>query len=303
VSEVSDIGLRSLLAAAGATGELTVLADGPEATVVRSGEVVAKVHAPGYDAQVLASRTELVAALPALFVTPLVVDSGPSRYVAEHGERRVTLWPAGRPVDPDLPESAPWVAAARLIAGVHRTPVPSGTVGMGGPGRSRRALQRLADAPVGPRHQADADAVRRAWVALPDWVTTPGIEAPPEYPRGLTHGDWHLGQLVETDAGWRLIDPDDVGVGPMVWDLARPAAWYALGMFTREEFGAFCTAYGEAGGPAIPDPADPWRVLDVPARALTVQAAAIAVAKAATEPRDLDDLEARLVDSCRRQVG
>ncbi|MGW2025334.1 hypothetical protein [Streptomyces decoyicus] len=48
---------------------------------------------------------------------------------------------------------------------------------------------------------------------------------------------------------------------------------------------------------------DPWPDLEVPARSLTVQTAALAVAKAATAARPLDGIEAAVVDACARMTS
>ncbi|MFE0097047.1 aminoglycoside phosphotransferase family protein, partial [Streptomyces sp. NPDC059015] len=60
-------------------------------------------------------------------------------------------------------------------------------------------------------------------------------------------------------------------------------------------------AHRAAGAPAAgPGGADPWPPLDVPARAVTVQAAALAVARSTAEGRDLDDVERAMTDACAR---
>ena len=119
----------------------------------------------------------------------------------------------------------------------------------------------------------------------------------------LCHGDLHLGQLVRhpaPDGPWCLIDVDDLGGGEPAWDLARPAAWYACGLLSPEDWDLFLAAYRTGGGPAVPADGDPWPALDVPARALTVQTAARAVAKAIDAGRPLDDVERAVVDACDR---
>ncbi|MGW2221786.1 phosphotransferase, partial [Nonomuraea sp. NPDC001684] len=116
-----------------------------------------------------------------------------------------------------------------------------------------------------------------------------------------THGDWHLGQLVCRDR-WLLIDVDDLGVGDPAWDLARPAAWYAAGLLEPAVWERFLGAYLASGGPALGQGDDPWQRLDLPARALTVQLAAVAVLNAEREKRELDEVEHALIESCSRIV-
>ncbi|GAA3023506.1 hypothetical protein GCM10010448_01580 [Streptomyces glomeratus] len=128
-------------------------------------------------------------------------------------------------------------------------------------------------------------------------------ETPAPPARTLCHGDLHLGQLVRrpSDTGrWLLIDVDDLGVGDPAWDLARPAAWYACGLLPPDEWSRFLAAYREEGGPAVPSTGDPWPALDVPARALTVQTAALAIAKSTAGARPLDEVEQAVVDACAR---
>ncbi|QUI35733.1 aminoglycoside phosphotransferase family protein [Streptomyces alfalfae] len=272
-----------------------VLADRDDAQVVRHADVVAKAHAPGTGRRDLTVRLAVAARLPELLLPPL--REAPT---ALHG-RLITFWPHGVPVDRGDPDAAPWEAAATLLAGLHATDpaaLPQPLPQMRGPAKAARALARLRAA--GP-HPA-APPVLRAWAALPDWARG---EAPaPAGRRGLCHGDLHLGQLVRAEGrGWRLIDVDDLGTGDPAWDLARPAAWYACGLLSPEEWTRFLDAYRRAGGPALPAVgADPWPVLDVPARALTAQTAALAVAKAVAAGRPLDEIEQALVDACGRMA-
>ncbi|MFD0477470.1 phosphotransferase family protein [Nonomuraea thailandensis] len=152
--------------------------------------------------------------------------------------------------------------------------------------RAARAVGRMTgDGPV-------EQLVRRAFKELPE---------PPPLPGLLTHGDWHLGQLVHRDR-WLLIDVDDLGVGDPAWDLARPAAWYAAGLLEPDVWERFLGAYLASGGPALGQGDDPWARLDVPARALTVQLAAVAVVNADGEGRELDEVEHSLIESCNRIV-
>lgn len=272
----------------GATG---ALADRPDGTVVRHADTVAKAHAPDTDAGELARRLTISAGLPDVFLPSL----GPAP--ADLHGRLVTFWPYGSPVDPDDPDAAPWEAVGTLLALLHRAPLPEAAPKMRGPLKAARAvagLRAVADHPA-------AAPVLRAWAALPAWARA---EAPMPRPAALCHGDLHLGQLVRLPEGpWRLIDIDDLGAGAPAWDLARPAAWFACGLLPGEEWTRFLDAYRAAGGTAFGPGDDPWTVLDVPARALTVQTAARTVTKAVTEGRDLDELDRAVVDACRRMAA
>ncbi|MFJ8001615.1 phosphotransferase family protein [Streptomyces sp. NPDC096310] len=290
----------------------TVLADRPDGTVVRHGRAVAKAHADGTDPAGHRARLAVAAhpRLAGILLPPLLTPT------EEVYGRPVTAWPYGDPVDPVDPDAAPWEQAGTLIARLHRVPpaaltgpppapptgpVPGGLPAMRGPAKAARALARLSAA--GP-HPA-AVPVRRAWERLPAWARG---EAPQPGPYALCHGDLHLGQLVRhpaPDGPWVLIDVDDLGLGAPAWDLARPAAWYATGLLPPEPWQRFLGAYRAARGPAVPaDPAaDPWPYLDVAARALTVQTAALAVVKSLAEDRELDEVELLTIDACDRIAG
>ncbi|QUC60705.1 aminoglycoside phosphotransferase family protein [Streptomyces sp. A2-16] len=271
----------------------STLADRPDATVVRHAGVVAKAHAPGTAPEDLAPRLAAAAHLPGILLDPRSQNP-----VDVHG-RLVTFWPYGEPVDPENPDAAPWEAAATLLARLHRTPAPPGLPAMRGPVKAALAVGRLLEV-ARRRQRPDVGAVLRAWFTLPPWSRA---ETPMPDTTTLCHGDLHLGQLVRhpvPDGPWRLIDVDDLGVGEPAWDLARPAAWYACGLLSPEDWSRFLGAYREAGGPAVPVEGDPWPALDVPARALTVQTAARAIAKAIEADRALDDVEQAVVDACER---
>ncbi|MFG3285705.1 phosphotransferase family protein [Streptomyces sp. NPDC048111] len=215
--------------------------------------------------------------------------------------RPVTLWPYGVPIDPHDPDAAPWEAAAGLLARLHRVPpavLPGPLPPARGPEKAARAIRRMraCAADTDPA----AEPVLGAWAQLPGWARG---EAPAPGPARLCHGDFHLGQLVRHPAragAWTLIDIDDLGLGVAAWDLARPAAWFAAGLLAPDTWARFLAAYRAEGGPAVPADGDPWPQLDVPARALTVQTAALALAKCAEQGRAPDEAERMMLDSCAR---
>ncbi|TDE55763.1 aminoglycoside phosphotransferase family protein [Nonomuraea mesophila] len=276
--------LAGVAAAYGGTGTPELHPTRTDVMVLRRGEVVVKAHSARDEAEALRPRVRAAAsaALSGVMLAPLEPE------VLTVAGRAVTVWPAGRPVAHDDPDSAPWEEGARLLARLHAVPltlVPA-LPGAGGPARAARAVERMSgDGPV-------EQLVRRTFKELPETDPQPGL---------LTHGDWHLGQLVHR-GGWLLIDVDDLGVGDPAWDLARPAAWYAAGLLDPDVWARFLGAYQASGGPALGQGDDPWQRLDVPARALTVQLAAVAVVNAERENRELDEVEYSLVEACNRIV-
>ncbi|MFE3451913.1 phosphotransferase [Nonomuraea sp. NPDC059194] len=256
-----------------------------DVVVVRRGEVVVKAHSARDEQAPL--RLRLKASASAAMTGVLLPPLHPE--VQTVCGRSVTVWPAGTPVAPDDPDGAPWEEGARLLARLHAVPqtaVPP-LPEAGGPERMARAVMSM------PGDGAAQRLVRQAFAALPE---------PEPVPRLLTHGDWHLGQLVQRSDRWLLIDVDDLGIGDPAWDLARPAAWFAAGLLDPQIWGRFLNAYLASGGPAL-DPQDPWARLDIPARAVTVQIAAVAVGHAHRENRELDEVEQSLIQSCGRIVG
>ncbi|MBI0295014.1 phosphotransferase [Streptomyces sp. PRKS01-29] len=294
-----------------ATAEVTVLADRPDATVVRCGHVVAKAHPPGTDPAELAVRVGVAAHPRCAGILLPPVDG----MAALPDGRQVTLWPYGEPVAPEAPDAAPWVEAGKLLARLHAVPVaelPGPLPAMRGPVKAARAIARLRAAAL-PDGVATR-AVLRAWAGLPGWARGVGRAGrgdrmdrmdrgdctDQQGARALCHGDLHLGQLIRHRAtDWRLIDIDDLGLGDPAWDLARPAAWYAAGLLAPEDWERFLGAYRAAGGSAAGQ-RDPWPRLDVPARALTVQTAALALVKAAAAGRALDEAEEAMVEASVR---
>ncbi|MER7624122.1 aminoglycoside phosphotransferase family protein [Streptomyces sp. NPDC126503] len=296
-----------------AGGLLRVLADRADGTVVRHGALVAKAHAPDTDPEGHRARMALAAhpSVAGVFLPPLPAplpppagcrDAGNDGSAAEVDGRPVTVWPYGPPVDPEDPDAAPWEEAARLLALLHRTPppeaLPAPLPAMRAPVKAALAVDRMRG--TAPDHPAAATVLRA-------WRTVPGARLrPAPGDRFLCHGDFHLGQLVRdardpVHRPWRLIDVDDAGLGDPAWDLARPAAWFAAGLLPSGVWSRFLGAYREAGGPAVG--ADPWDRLDVPARALTVQTAALALTKSSAEGRPLDEVEEVMIDTCARIAG
>ncbi|MGI5351162.1 phosphotransferase family protein [Streptomyces sp. CA-250714] len=304
---------RALGVLAGApAGNGELIAERPDTTVVRAGDLIAKAHAPDTEAARLDVRVRVAAA--ATYQGVLLPPASDGGTVPLPDGRVGSIWPYGAPVDPSDAAAAPWEAAGELLARLHTAPLPPpaqlpGPVPpMRGPAKARRALKRMRGAPRGA-HAAAADVVERAWAVLPPWCRD---EEPPPDAHTLCHGDFHLGQLVRhppPDGPWQLIDVDDLGLGDPAWDLARPACWYAAGLLQPAAWGRFFGAYtrrvraaGPRAGSALDGLAgpDPWAYLDAPARALTVQSAALGVAKARTEGRSLDEAEEACLAACAR---
>lgn len=245
------------------------------AEIVVDGNVVHKLHRAGTDPRLLAQRLRIAHRSEAL-LSPLTV-------VPEAvGLRWQTHWPRVETVVPD-PECAPWVDAGALLAALHTETMTNDIPAHGWPQRLRRAVDNVRGTP-GP--------VRDAAAALPDVVWRGGS---PRRPLTLVHGDWHLGQLGRRGptGRWQLIDIDDVGAGDPIWDLGRPAGFWAAGLIPDDDWTAFLEAY-RAKGPALPT-GDPWPLLEPFARAAVVHAAASGLTHG-----DNDDAQQLLIDACER---
>lgn len=203
------------------------------AKILVEDDVVTKFHRVGTDAALLQRRLDAIAGAP--FVQPL----GPVLTQEVAGVPRcVTRWPRVRTADPDDP---PWADAGALLAELHRLPVPPGLPKPTWPDRVVRARQRT----LIPLLQSLGDDLAAAASNRPQGET-------------LIHGDWHLGQLGRMDDRWLLLDIDDLAVGDPLWDLARPAGFWAAGLLDDAAWHALAVAYRL-------DP-DPWPRLDLPAR-------------------------------------
>jgi len=248
------------------------------AAIVVDGDVVHKLHRLGTDPQALGKRLR-IAAQSGTLLSPISVV--PERV----GIRWQTNWPVVETVVAE-PDRAPWAAAGRLLADLHREPVPARVPVQGWPQRLGRAVNNLT---------GSSAAMRRAAAALPDDVWRAGS---PDRPATLVHGDWHLGQLGRRTSGepWVLIDVDDVGIGDPVWDLARPAGFWAAGLIPDDDWSTFLAGYRVARGPALP-PGDPWSVLEPFARAAVVHAAASGLAHG-----DTDETQQVLLAACERML-
>jgi aminoglycoside phosphotransferase (APT) family kinase protein len=299
MSEPADPALLEALrevarAREGGGADALVLSNREDGPVVRCGATVVKAHASETDPELLRARIGVVTAseLRELFLQPLLDEP-----LVVRG-RLVTVWPLGAPIDPSKPELAPFRETGCLAARLHRVdlrrlatrlPVPPGAA----PSRVKEAIVRLAQATDSPERRA----IERAFLALLAGWQALGARHTGRAPT-LVHGDYHLGQLVWHEGALRLIDIDDVGQGDPAWDLARPASWFATGILSPADWSALVAGYVDAGGPAV-DPRDLWASLDLPARAVTVQSAARALANAEREGRALDEMELGWVEVCR----
>ncbi|MFN8082092.1 MAG: hypothetical protein U0Q19_21235 [Kineosporiaceae bacterium] len=302
--------LASLTGVTARAGARSVRATTSGALIVTTPDLVIKLHHPRTDHDLLATRLRLAAspALAAIVLAPVldhplpvpaelaaelvgaVGDAGQDAVgEAPGGWRWASLWPRVEVLAPDAADDVhlPWRAAGRLLAGLHLAGVPHGAPPGGAGERLPRALARIAAHPA-----PDAAVVRAAGRAVAEALADAATGL-----CGLAHGDWHLGQLGRrsgTDP-WLLIDLDDLGLGPAADDLARPAGFWACGLLADAAWAAFVEGYRDGGGPALAPSGDPWPVLELPARAAVVVAAARAVLDG-----PLEGTGRALVEACRR---
>ncbi len=276
-----------------------ILSSRSDRLVIRVGSTVVKAHAPGTSASELRARMSLLASGPLseIFLAPLHAEVWT---VAD--QRFATLWPIGSPVDEQL-ATAPWQQAATLLARLHQAPLPQPQDFEAPSCRAPIKVQTVI-AQLKLEHAGRPDSFTSTVMDAAE--TLRPVDDPADSMRTLVHGDWHFGQLLALNQSgkklWRLIDPDDMGIGDPAWDLARPAAFFAAGLIPPEVWFSFLKTYQASGGPAVFDIHDPWPRLERPARALLIQCAASAVLRSRRLQRPLAEAEYALIEACRRMT-
>jgi hypothetical protein len=267
---LDDAWLRSYAAGLGAAvrhGEPGVRVGTPSgAIVIQLGDAVVKLHHPRTDPAALSARLTAIVELAArnLFVQPLSAAAVDEPVTG----RLVTAWPLVEVLDAQ-DEEVPWAAAGALLARLHRAPVVAASGALadhGGAERLARAVARVVSIPTGDQERALLSELGARLVEeLGEELSEVRHQGDPRSV-SLVHGDWHLGQLARAEGRWLLLDVDDLGLGDPSWDLGRPAGFWAAGLLSDEDWGAFLSAYRASDGPGVPPVADPWPRLDLAAR-------------------------------------
>lgn len=204
----------------------------------------------------------------------------------------VTLWPRLDALDPA--GAVPWADAGALLARLHRLPVPTDPALGPHAGRALLEQTRTKAAALKPGGSTDVlriliDELLAAW-PTPDPARVT-----------LVQGDWHLGQIGRIPGTDTLVlhHSGSLGVGDPAWDLARPAALWALGLTEDAGWQTFLAAYSAAGGPA-PVPGRAWHALDHPARCAVAR---LAVDEIARDETSLSPVAETLLSAAVKMVG
>jgi hypothetical protein len=276
-----------------------ILSSRSDLLVIRVGSTVVKAHAPGTSASELRARLSLLLSesLSEIFLAPLHAEIW-----TVSDQRFASLWPVGIPVDEQL-ATAPWQQAAGLLARLHQVPLPK-LQDLEVPGCRASIKVQAVISQLKQEHVRSPDAFTTAILAAAE--TLRPVDDPADSMRTLVHGDWHFGQLLALNPSgkrmWRLIDPDDMGVGDPAWDLARPAAFFAAGLIPPDVWLSFLKTYRASGGSGFLDIHEPWPRLESPARAVLIQCAASAVLRSRRLQRPLAAAEYALIAACRRMA-
>ncbi|MEV0469640.1 phosphotransferase family protein [Streptomyces prunicolor] len=194
------------------------------------GGIVARITRAGQQA---AARREIaITRWLAEHLVPAVVPIAMEQPVFV-GERAVTFWQ-------ELPPHRQGCTAdlAPLLRGLHSLPVPAFEIGELDP--FVRIETRLARARV----LSDDD---RAWLlARLAELRIAWADLPAGLPRCIVHGDaWRGNVAVIADGSRILMDFERAAVGQPEWDLTSTAsALDTFGSISRDEYVAFCRAYG-----------------------------------------------------------
>lgn len=153
---------------------------------------------------------ELAARAAAREVTPEPLRTTAGPWAVEHDGQlaTVTRWAPGADG-----YGAP-LAAARLQARLHATPVPRDERGPLVAPRLTEACALLADAPLLPARVARPAALLATHIAGGSW------------PHALIHGDLHPRNVRVANHSARLVDLDGAGWGVRVYDLALAAVFF-----------------------------------------------------------------------------